>query len=230
MISRSRAVTSSCSPGLAIITSVMLSWLTILGLPPFDDFRSNPRRFAALGWVGHASNLIILPMPRVVSGDTGSPRSGAEHRPIPPEAWRLAPGHGSTVRTPEKKEAPVIDIFTRIQKQLDATPHLLRLGRLFSETVLIEVDGTEIYLTFDKGRLVSVVPGPSRKTPWRFALRTDAEALAKFWQARPEPGFHDLFGLVKIGRGRIDGDILCLVKNLRFFKDVLTLPREELTA
>lgn len=120
----------------------------------------------------------------------------------------------------------MIDTFKRIQARLEATPHLLRLGRLFSETVLIEIDGTEVYLTFEKGRIVSVAEGPSRKTPWRFALRTDAEALEKFWQARPEPGFHDIFGLVKIGRGRIDGDILSLVKNLRFFKEVLTLARK----
>jgi hypothetical protein len=120
----------------------------------------------------------------------------------------------------------VIDTFTTLQARLEAAPHLRRIGRLFSETVLVEVDGEEIYLTFEKGRLASVVPGPSRKTPWRFALRTDAKALAKFWEARPEPGFHDIFGLVKIGRGRIDGDILCLVKNLRFFKDVMALPRK----
>ncbi|MFU8862470.1 MAG: hypothetical protein ACNA7O_01055 [Rhodobacterales bacterium] len=119
----------------------------------------------------------------------------------------------------------MLDIFKSIQAQLNATPHLLRLGRLFSETVLIDVGGKEIYLTFDKGRLAEVTLGPSRKTPWRFALRTDADALARFWQARPEPGFHDIFGLVKIGRGRIDGDILVLVKNLRFFKDVMSLPR-----
>lgn len=129
-------------------------------------------------------------------------------------------------------EAKVIDTFKHIQTRLETTPHLQRLGRLFSETVLIDVDGTEFYLTFEKGHIVSVVEGPSRKTPWRFAFRTDAEALDKFWQARPEPGFHDIFGLVKISRGRIDGDILSLVKNLRFFKEVLGLARakEEVAA
>lgn len=121
----------------------------------------------------------------------------------------------------------MIDTFKTIQTRLEATPHLLRLGRLFSETVLIEVDGQEFYLSFDKGRIVSVDEGPSRKTPWRFALRTDADALERHWQARPEPGFHDIFGLVKIGRGRIDGDILSLVKNLRFFKEVLGLARDK---
>lgn len=119
----------------------------------------------------------------------------------------------------------MLQTFRLLQQALDQKPHILRLGRLFSETVLIEVDGDEYYLVFEKGRVVSVTEGPSRKTPWRFALRTDADALQKFWQMRPEPGFHDIFGLVKIGRGRIDGDILSLVKNLRFFKEVLALPR-----
>lgn len=71
-----------------------------------------------------------------------------------------------------------------------------------------------------------MTPGPSRKTPWRFALRTDAEALEAFWQPIPEAGFHDVFGLVKIGRARVDGDILVLVKNLRFFKEFLALGRD----
>ncbi|MCI4662362.1 MAG: hypothetical protein MRY63_11160 [Neomegalonema sp.] len=110
---------------------------------------------------------------------------------------------------------------------LEGQAHLLRLGRLFSETVLLRVGEDEYYLTFEKGRIAQIVQGPSRKTPWRFALSTDAEALERFWQPRPEPGFHDIFGLVKIGRGRVDGDILALVKNLRFFKEFMALGRQQ---
>lgn len=119
----------------------------------------------------------------------------------------------------------MIEVFRKIQAQLNETPHLLRLGRLFSETVLIEIDDDQIYLTFEKGQLIEVTLGLSRKTPWRFAFRTDWQALEKFWQPVPEAKFHDIFGLVTIGRGKIDGDILCLVKNLRFFKEVMALAR-----
>ena len=110
--------------------------------------------------------------------------------------------------------------------RLDEIPHLQRLGALFSETVLIEVDGDCYYLMFHRGRIDRIVHGRDRKTSWRFALRTDADALARFWEALPEPGFHDIFGLVKLGRASIDGDILTLVKNLRFFKEILAMPRE----
>lgn len=120
----------------------------------------------------------------------------------------------------------MIDQLAMMQARLNATPHLLRLGRLFCETVLLSVDGDEYYLTFEKGRLEAITPGPSRKTPYRFAILTDSEALAEFWRPVPKPGFHDLFGLVKMGRGRVAGDILSLVKNLRFFKEFMALPRE----
>lgn len=122
----------------------------------------------------------------------------------------------------------MLDRLETMRERLNATPHLLRLGRLFSETILLKVDQDEYYLTFEKGVLAAIAPGPSRKTPWRFALITDAEALEEFWQPRPQPGFHDIFGLVKIARGRIEGDILALVKNLRFFKEFMALPRQEM--
>lgn len=115
--------------------------------------------------------------------------------------------------------------LTAMQSQHNALPHVLRLGALFSEIVLLKIDDAEFYLHFEKGALVHIQQGISRKTPWRFAFITDSDALNKFWQPYPEAGFHDIFGLVKIGRGRIDGDILCVVKNLRFFKEFLALGR-----
>lgn len=119
--------------------------------------------------------------------------------------------------------------FEAMAHGLEGLPHLHRIGSLFSETVLIEIDGSEFYLMFDKGRLVGREIGPSRKTSWRFALRTEAHALERFWQPIPAPGFSDIFGLVKQGYARIDGDILTLVKNLRFFKEFMALGRERAT-
>lgn len=120
----------------------------------------------------------------------------------------------------------IADRLDRMAEALNRTPHLLRLGRLFSETVLVEVDGDEVYLQFHRGRIEAVVRGPSRKISWAFGFRTDREALDAFWRPIPAPGFHDLFGLVKLGRGRVEGDILALVKNLRFFKEFMALGRE----
>lgn len=119
----------------------------------------------------------------------------------------------------------MMDTLRDIQARLERTPHLHRLGALFSETVQLKIDGLDYYLVFRDGRITEVVEGPSKKTPYRFGLVTDAEALREFWQPTPRPGFHDLFALAKIGRAEIVGDMLMLVKNLRFFKEVMALPR-----
>ncbi len=121
----------------------------------------------------------------------------------------------------------MISQLHQMQDRLEAAPHLLRIGRLFSETVLLQVGADEYYLTFEKGHLVQIAPGPSKKTPYRFAFHTDADALSQFWGFRPAPGFHDIFGMVKIGRAKITGDILSLVKNLRFFKSFMALARAQ---
>jgi hypothetical protein len=125
---------------------------------------------------------------------------------------------------------PFMSTFEGIARRLDQSPHLLRMGVLFSETVLIEIGDDCYYLTFHRGHIETITSGRNRKTPWRFAIRTDADALTHFWQKLPSPGFHDIFGLVKLGRASIDGDILSLVKNLRFFKEILAIPRDGQTA
>lgn len=120
----------------------------------------------------------------------------------------------------------MIDKLTDMQARLAGRPDIRRQGMLFSDTVQLVVDGVDYYLVFDRGHLDRVIEGPSRRTPYQFGLVTDAAALAEFWTARPRPGFHDIFALVKIGRAEVRGDILRLVKNLRFFKDVMALGRE----
>lgn len=119
----------------------------------------------------------------------------------------------------------MIETLTQMQQALDRRPHLHRIGALFSETVQLKIDSDEFYLVFEQGRIVRIVEGPSKKTPYRFGFVTDRDALAEFWTATPKPGFHDIFAMVKIGRAEIVGDILLLVKNLRFFKEVIALPR-----
>ncbi|MEM9797323.1 MAG: hypothetical protein AAF919_12585 [Pseudomonadota bacterium] len=121
------------------------------------------------------------------------------------------------------------DIWEGVAEALDRRPHLLRLGRLVQDTLLVRVEDGEWFLHFRDGRIKRITDGPSRRTPWTFGLVTDRAALDAFWRPQPEPGFHDIFGLAKLGRARIEGDILAMVRNLRFHKDVLALPRETLS-
>jgi hypothetical protein len=65
---------------------------------------------------------------------------------------------------------------------------------------------------------------------WTFALRAPAEAWARFWAAEPEPGFNDLFALIKQRLLKVEGDIHPFMANLFYFKGLLGSLRAERAA
>lgn len=98
---------------------------------------------------------------------------------------------------------------------------LVRRGRFVQTTFLLEVGSDAWLVTVDRGRIADVAKGPFVMPRWTFALRAPAEAWSKFWQANPEPGFHDLFALIKQRLLRAEGDLHPFMSNLFYFKGVL---------
>ena len=67
--------------------------------------------------------------------------------------------------------------------------------------------------------------GPFVMPRWTFALRASEEAWATFWQPVPPPGFHDLIAMLKTRALKLEGDQHPFFANLRYFKELLALPR-----
>jgi hypothetical protein len=103
---------------------------------------------------------------------------------------------------------------------------LMRRGRFVDTTFLLEVGETPWLITIAAGRVASVVKGPFAMASWTFALRAPADAWAKFWAADPEPGFHDLFALIKQRLLKAEGNLHPFMANLFYFKGVLGALRE----
>jgi hypothetical protein len=102
---------------------------------------------------------------------------------------------------------------------------LVRRGRFLTTTFLIGVGDTEYLVKVAEGRIASVERGPFLLRPWSFALRAPAEAWERFWEPAPPPGYHDLFAMKKLGVASVEGDLLPLMANLRYVKDVIAAPR-----
>jgi len=102
---------------------------------------------------------------------------------------------------------------------------LVRRGRYLTTTFLVEVDDVEYLIRVAEGRIAGVERGPFLMRPWSFALRAPADAWRRFWEPVPAPGYHDLFAMKKLGVARIEGDLVALMANLRYVKDVLAAPR-----
>jgi hypothetical protein len=117
------------------------------------------------------------------------------------------------------------DAIERLAELGNADAWLVRRGRFLDVTFLVEVGQTPYLLRIHRGRIEAIDKGPHIMPRWAFALRAPEEAWVAFWQPVPAPGFHDLIAMLKIGVLRIEGDQHSFMANLRYFKDLLALPR-----
>ena len=116
-------------------------------------------------------------------------------------------------------------MIERLVDLVNADAALVRRGRFLTTDFLVEVGDEPFQVAVARGRIVSVTRGAEPERPWRFAIRASAEAWREFWQPVPRAGYHDLFALTRFGRARIEGDLLPLMANLRYVKEVLEAPR-----
>jgi hypothetical protein len=126
-------------------------------------------------------------------------------------------------------EAPLAaDLAARVESLPDLVngdETLIRRGRFLTVEMLVELGHVPYYVSIERGRIASLARGPAALRSWRFALRAGEAAWRRFWQAEPEPHYHDLFAMAKRGEMRIEGDLAPFMANLLYFKDVLAAPR-----
>lgn len=116
-------------------------------------------------------------------------------------------------------------MLERLAELVNGNEALVRRGRYLTTTFLVETGETAWLVTVIEGRIARVERGPFLMRRWTFAVRAPAEAWRRFWEPVPARDYHDLFAMAKAGQARIEGDLLPLMANLRYVKDVLEAPR-----
>ena len=120
---------------------------------------------------------------------------------------------------------PVHARMLSIPDLVNADAGLVRRGRYCSATFLLEAGETAYLVHVHEGRVTALERGPFLMRPWTFAIRASAEAWGRFWEPVPAPGYHDLFAMKKRGVASVEGDIIPLMVNLRYLKDLISAPR-----
>jgi hypothetical protein len=117
------------------------------------------------------------------------------------------------------------DAIDRLAELANADAWLVHRGRTLDTTFLLGIGNADYLVRIHRGRVEAVVKGPFVQPRWTFALRASREAWDTFWQPMPPPGGHDLFAMIKTRALSLDGDQYPFMSNLRYFKDLLALPR-----
>jgi len=115
--------------------------------------------------------------------------------------------------------------LARLPELVNGCEPLVRRGRFLSCEFLVEADDVPVHVKVHEGRIVTVERGPFRMRSWRFAIRAEVDAWSRFWQPMPEPGYHDVIAMTRLGVARLEGDLQPLMANLRYIKEVLAAPR-----
>lgn len=116
-------------------------------------------------------------------------------------------------------------MIEQLPERVNGNAALLRRGRHVSLDFLVGVGDTDFVVSVFKGRIESVVARQLPTHSGRFSIRAAEDTWQEHWQPMPRRGRHDLFSMVADGAAQFDGDLLPLMQNLQYFKDVLASPR-----
>jgi hypothetical protein len=104
-------------------------------------------------------------------------------------------------------------------------PILIRRGRFLSDTFMLEVGDQQYLIRISAGRIEAIDKGPFVMRSWTFAIRAPQETWARFWQRIPDPGYHDIFALLRKAEIVFEGNLQPLMANLLYIKLLLAAPR-----
>ena len=117
-------------------------------------------------------------------------------------------------------------MLERLAEIVNGNEDLVRRGRYFSDTFMLEVGETQYLIEVLQGRIESVELGPFVMRSWTFALRATEDVWQRFWEKLPKPGYHDIFALLRLNRIVLDGDLQPMMANLLYVKEVIAAPRK----
>ena len=116
-------------------------------------------------------------------------------------------------------------VFERLAELANDNAWLVHRGMFLDVDFMLEAGPAQYLVCIRRGRIEKVAKGPLVMPRWTFALRASEEAWSTFWQPVPPPGFHDLIAMSKVKALRIEGDQHPFMAHLRYFKELLALPR-----
>lgn len=109
---------------------------------------------------------------------------------------------------------------------VNGRPQLVRRGRFLTVDFRWTVGALVHDIQIHQGRVTDLRSDGGLLRPWRFHIAAAEEVWQRFWEPLPAPGYHDIFALTKSGHARLEGDLLPFMANLRYFKEIMALPRE----
>ena len=112
-----------------------------------------------------------------------------------------------------------------LSDRVNGNAALVHRGRWVNLTFLLGIGELDYLVTIREGRVAGITPRRLATDTGRFTIRAAAATWEEHWRPMPRRDYHDIWSMLPKGLARIDGDLVPLMQNLQYFKDVIAAPR-----
>jgi hypothetical protein len=120
----------------------------------------------------------------------------------------------------------VDSVLITITDRVNGDPALTRRGRYVNLTFQLGIDNDDYLITIKEGSVVGVELRHLSTETGVFSIRSSLAHWQQFWLPVPPRDYQDLFSMLPKQYAQLDGDVLPLMQNLQYFKDVLACGRQ----
>ena len=118
-------------------------------------------------------------------------------------------------------------MIENLQTRVNADTELVRRGRWVNLSFLLVIDAEDYVISIAEGKVATVAPRRLATDTGCFTIRAARETWEEHWSSMPKRDYHDIWSMLPKGLAKIDGDLLPLMQNLQYFKDVIASPRRK---
>ena len=99
---------------------------------------------------------------------------------------------------------------------------LVRRGHWVNTKFLLGIGKKDYLISIENGRIISISLRYLPTETGLFSIRATVSTWREHWRYMPKRNFHDLWSMLSKNLVEIDGDILLLMQNLQYFKDLIS--------
>ena len=118
-------------------------------------------------------------------------------------------------------------LIKNIKKLVNNNTQIISKGKWVNLKFILGVDAEDFIFEINYGKIVSIEKRTVDTKTGLFKISASLTSWKKHWLYMPPRDYHDLFAMLSKKIIKIDGNILPLMQNLQFFKDLIASNREK---
>ena len=118
-------------------------------------------------------------------------------------------------------------MLEKMKDKVNANKALVHRGRWVTLAFILGIDNQDYLVAINGGKIKSVTPRQLATDAGQFNIRASQATWEEHWKSMPRRDYHDIWSMLPKNLIKIDGDLLPLMQNLQYFKDIIASLRSE---